>query len=314
MDWKRIFDAIGLNGTWWQWRIHRLGERLDAIRSGAATRGEQIAYQHRLCDRCGGLIDRDTTICPRCGEELRHWRTAQWQRAAGLLMPMGPNVTVLLVVANILVLFVQAVLFGIGGAIMGDGQASYVMGALMTELVAYGQPWRVITYAYLHGNLLHILFNLASLQQLGPLTEREIGRARFFVVYSLGALGGAIADVVWARYTGVARHAVGASGAIFGLIGFGLTFNYFYGGASGRRDSRIYLQWAIYSFAFGLVLDVVDNVCHTGGFIAGALMGFLVERDLRSGDRLRWLWLLLSALLALGTLVAFGLVISAART
>lgn len=298
---------MGLNGTWWQWRIVRMRTRWEQLRETAALRREQVGYQHRICGTCKGLIDRDARVCPRCGARLGHWRVSQLRRAATLLMPAGPDFTTVLIVANLLALFIQAGVFGLRGALLGDGHASYRMGALMTELIPYGQYWRLITYAYLHGNLLHILFNLAALRQLGPITEQEVGRARFFVLYTLSALGGAVADVFWADITGTARHAVGASGAVFGLIGFGLTFHYFSGGVAGRSNSRIYLQWAVYNFAFGLMLSMVDNVCHAGGFIAGALLGFVLERDVRRGSRLNLLWNVLSAILGVGTFVAFGL-------
>lgn len=294
MDWKRIFDSLGLNGTWWQWRIARWREQWEAGR----TRAENAAYRFRMCSNCGGLMDRDTAVCTRCGAALENWRKVQMRRAAGMLIPEGLTVSYLLMAANIIVMGVIAMAHGFSQVFQPSGTVLAFSGALAPEFIwAEGEWWRLLSYAFLHGGLLHIFFNIMSLSQVGPVCENEIGRARFISLYVLSALAGAGADLLWHHWFGSRPLVVGASGAIFGLIGFGLTYNFIYGGREGRRTSRIYFQWAVMSFAIGFMPGMhIDNVCHLGGFLMGALLGVIIQRDLQKGGRLRILWNIVATL------------------
>lgn len=313
MNWKDFFDSIGLNGTQWQWRIIKFQERWRQRTSDVRLRAENVRYEHRICAHCGALTDRDTKICPFCGQRLEHWRKVQIKRAFGMVLPGGITLSYVLMALNVAAMAMLMLRFGGMNLISPNMYVLAISGGLMPDRVVDGEWWRLISYSFLHGGILHILFNMSSLSQVGPITENEIGRSRFWVVYFLTAVGGALADIVWDRVFGTRPLVIGASGAIFGLIGFGLTFNHFYGSHAGRENARIYLQWAVYGFAFGYLVGGVDNVCHAGGFIVGALLGVIIERDLRHGDRLAWLWRSLAALAAMATVVAIGLAIIGAR-
>lgn len=304
MDWKKVFDALGLSGTWWQWRLRRWQERWEEFRAGLGTRAANVGYEHKICHACGGLVDRDTMRCPRCGASLENWRKVQVRRAFGMIVPGGLTVSYLLMAVNLTVMLAFLLRFGGMNILSASGHDLARSGALLPDLVRAGDWWRLLTYAFLHGGFLHIGFNLSALSQVGPVTENEIGRSRFWVLYVLCALGGAAADCLWHAQFGTRPLIVGASGAIFGLIGFGLTYNYLYGGRQGRAYAGTYLQWALYGFAFGF-LPGIDNVCHAGGFITGALLGILIERDLRHGDKFGPIWRGLATVLALATAAAF---------
>ena len=97
----------------------------------------------------------------------------------------------------------------------------------------------------------------------------------------------------------------GASGALFGLIGLGMAYAHFYGGPQGRAQRDFFLKWALYSFAFGYLIGA-DNLAHGGGFIAGAALGWLFERQQRGGDRGRRFWSLAAVALATLTVAAFA--------
>ena len=305
MNLKDFFDSIGLNGTKWQWRIFRFRERWRNTLSDAGTRATNATYSHRICQNCGSLIDAATKVCPRCGAKLLHWRIAQIQRAFRMFLPGGvTGVSLTLIAANIAAMLAVMICFGASNLISPSTFALVRSGALVPVLVTHGDWWRIITYAFLHGGFLHIAFNMSSLTQVGPISEREIGSSRFWVLYFLAAVGGAAADFFWNAHFGTRPLVIGASGAIFGLIGFGLTFNHFYGGSAGRSNARIYLQWAVYSFAFGFIMPAVDNVCHAGGFLTGALLGFIYERDLRHGGKLAMLWRALAMVFTVATIAA----------
>jgi rhomboid protease GluP len=105
----------------------------------------------------------------------------------------------------------------------------------------------------------------------------------------------------------------GASGALFGLIGFGMSFAHFYGGPAGRAQRNFFLQWAIYGFLFGLVVRA-DNICHLGGFITGAILGYVVERERARHHQLTPLWCGVATLCSLLVLAAFGWMVWAQRS
>ena len=311
MDWRRILEALGISTTWWSWRLRRWRERWSEAGARVGTQTSNAAYQHKLCPNCGGLVDRDTTECPRCQTKLGNWRVNQARRAAGMLTPGAFSAANAVIALNVAVMAAMMIRYGGVSILQPDVLALVRAGALAPDLVRAGEWWRIITYAFLHGGLLHIGFNLYSLTQVGPITEREIGRARFIVLYLLAAIGGAGADIAWHAMFGTRPLVVGASGAVFGLIGFGITYNHFSGGRRGRHESRVYLQWALYSFAFGFAMQGVDNVCHAGGFIAGAALGWLIERSLRAGDRWDFAWRIAAILLSLGALTAGGMALFA---
>ena len=135
-----------------------------------------------------------------------------------------------------------------------------------------GAWWTVLSATWLHGNFLHILFNMMWVRDLGPGTTRIIGPARTFIIYVIsGACGFLLSSVMRAYgpsipfFDGAAR-VVGASASIFGLLGALVH----YGRVSG--SSYIHgeaMRYAIILFVFGLIMSGVDNTAHAGGFIGG---------------------------------------------
>jgi len=144
--------------------------------------------------------------------------------------------------------------------------------------------WRLLTAAFLHGNLLHIGMNLLVLRQIGDTAERLFGSLSYTFIYLLAALGGSIASLGWHGLTAPGAVSVGASGAVFGIMGATLGF------ALARRDAvprHIYQQlvrsglfFTIVNVGLGLSMAVVDNACHLGGLAVGLLTGAALSREL----------------------------------
>ncbi|MSQ82528.1 MAG: rhomboid family intramembrane serine protease [Myxococcales bacterium] len=151
------------------------------------------------------------------------------------------------------------------------------------------EPWRLLTSAFLHGNLLHVGMNMLALWQLGAMAERLLGSRAFLAVYLLAALGGAVASFDWHLYSGGHAVSVGASGAVFGVLGATIGF------ALARRDTiprRIYQSllrsggtFVILNFALGLAVSVIDNAAHLGGLVTGVLGGAALSRELPPGPQ-----------------------------
>lgn len=147
-----------------------------------------------------------------------------------------------------------------------------VLGAKINERIADGELWRLLTAVFLHANLIHIFFNGYALSVLGPETERFYGHGRFLALYLLSGIGGSIAS-----YALSPAPAVGASGAIFGLIG-GLGVFYYLNrrvlGEFGQNQVRGIVAIAIINLLIGFAAQgVIDNWGHLGGLLSGIVIG-----------------------------------------
>ncbi len=209
----------------------------------------------------------------------------------------GLPVTKVLVVANSLVYVVMVALAS--QYRQGHADASplttVIGGFPLGELADWGgnapnlahgpsSAWRLVAAAFLHGNLVHIGMNMLVLRQIGDTAERLFGSLNYTFVYFLAALGGSIASLGWHSLYAPEAVSVGASGAVFGIMGATLGF------AWARRDAvprQVYqslvrsgLFFTIVNIGLGLSLAVVDNACHVGGLVVGLLTGAALSREL----------------------------------
>jgi len=151
------------------------------------------------------------------------------------------------------------------------------------ELLAWGanylpatvhQPWRLLTATVLHGGLIHLAFNMWALWNTGRLAERFYGNLQLLLVYLVSGLAGSIASLFFAARTGVS---VGASGAIFGVVGCLLAALLIKARklppelVGSMRGSM--LLFVGYSLFMGFVVGFIDNAAHIGGLVAGFAMG-----------------------------------------
>ena len=194
----------------------------------------------------------------------------------------GSSLVHILIYAN-LILFTLMVLHG---TILGMGMSAIMhpsprllvhWGAQYWPLVLdNGEWWRCITYAFTHGGLIHVGFNMVVLYQVGPLLESELGWTRLFTVYTATALIATLAGLLWHPGTIV----VGASGAIFGLIGFSVSYYHRIGGYIGIQRRNLMFQWAMMAFIFGFIIGA-DNAAHLGGTLSGAALGWIMPISIR---------------------------------
>ncbi|MEE4254199.1 MAG: rhomboid family intramembrane serine protease [Desulfuromusa sp.] len=195
----------------------------------------------------------------------------------------GNSLVQILIYAN-LILFTLMVLHG---TVLGLGMQAILhpsprllvhWGAQYWPLVLdSGEWWRCITYAFTHGGLIHLGFNMVVLYQVGPLLESEIGSSRLLTVYIFTALVATLAGLLWHPVTVV----VGASGSIFGLIGFSISYYHRVGGGIGIQRRNFMFQWAVMAFIFGFIVGA-DNAAHLGGAIAGAALGWFMPVSIRN--------------------------------
>jgi rhomboid protease GluP len=154
------------------------------------------------------------------------------------------------------------------------------MGGLIPLL--NGQWWTPLTATYLHGSVLHILFNMLWLRQLGPLVENLFGPSRFIMIYTAAGLSGALMSALVGR----TPFFVGASGAIFGLFAALIYYGIRRGGTFGSAIFRQMLIWAVIGLVLGFTRSGVDNLGHIGGLIGGAVMAAILGFQERKRQQL----------------------------
>jgi rhomboid protease GluP len=231
-----------------------------------------------LCPNCRKLIGRHVEICPYC--QLRN--PGSWWK--NTLLPaklFGDEQIVRTIIYANVAMFILSVIFDPRSAVYSfspfgflspSSDSLFYLGGTGRVPVFYdGRWWSLLSANYLHGSLLHIVFNMIALNQLGPLVLQEYGKSRMIIIYTLGGVFGyVLSSLVGIRFT------IGASAAICSLIGAMLFYGKHRGGAFGQA---IYSQiggWAIGIAVFGFVVPGINNWGHGGGMAAGALLGYLL--------------------------------------
>jgi membrane associated rhomboid family serine protease len=147
-------------------------------------------------------------------------------------------------------------------------QVNYRLGASLPLPYDIGQPWRFITAIFLHGSILHIVFNMWVLMDIGPMVEELYGSARYFFLYvATGAAGYIVSSTS-------GHLSVGASGSLLGLIGVLLAATSGRKSISAQSLRSSLIRWLIYIAVLGfLTRGSTDNYAHAGGLAAGYLLG-----------------------------------------
>ena len=158
-------------------------------------------------------------------------------------------------------------------------------GALVPALVAQGEAWRLLSSMFLHAGFAHLALNMISLYFLGSFIEGAFGRGRFLALYLLSGISGGLAYLYFGAFDGAA---VGASGAIFGLLGGVLGYSLRRGTFSWQnpliRQLLILLALNLY---LGFSIPNISNTAHIGGLLGGIAFGWLVAPTVYAQKRLR---------------------------
>jgi membrane associated rhomboid family serine protease len=232
-----------------------------------------------LCPSCGKLVGVQDDTCWNCGR-----RNPGLWGFAPLFQHFGRDLG-----------FVQAVLWGCsalylttllvdvrsigmsGLSILAPGvQSLFRFGASgALPVFAYDRWWTILSAGWLHGSLLHIVLNMMWLRQLAPATAELYGASRMIIIYVVSSAFGFLLTSVAGLFFGAipilggAPFTVGASAAIFGLLGALVVY--------GRRGGSSHIggqawSYAVTLFVFGVIMPRVDNYAHLGGFAGGYLV------------------------------------------
>lgn len=229
-----------------------------------------------LCPNCRKLISRDEPACPYCG-----LTRPGLHNTAGTVRKIffGANPVMAIIYINIAFYVVALFLdpqgiFG-GGAfslLSPSSQSLFLLGASGTlPVLGAHRFWTLISASFLHGGLLHILFNMMALYQLGPFILHEFGFHRFINLYIItGACGFAASVILGTPFT------LGASASVCGLIGAIIYYGKSRGDSYGEAIYKQAMGWVIGLIIFGLIFKGIDNWAHGGGLLSGLLLAFLM--------------------------------------
>src|SRR5579862_777250 len=170
-------------------------------------------------------------------------------------------VTRSLIAANFVIYLITA---SQGGGINSPGGSLFAKWALYGPLVGHGDWWRLITAAFLHANILHIATNMYVLWIIGSHVEEYLGRTRFVALYFVAGLAGSAGALVATPLA----VTVGASGAIFGILGAWLIIEW---QTTGRLAGNA-LTWIVINLALSIAIPGISIGGHMGGLIGGILV------------------------------------------
>jgi rhomboid protease GluP len=257
-----------------------------------------------ICPACGRLTREDAAECLICGRR----RPGLWGLTSLFRSVFRSGSVTSFVTVACIVIFVASLVLDPRGAMRPRGLLGFLpIGDAPAALFAAGAiPWResrwwtLLTAIYLHGNLLHILFNILWIRQLGPAIEQLYGPARFIVIFTFSGVVGFVASSLLGH-----AYTLGASGAIFGLLGALVAFGHRRGGVFGQAVLREYGMFALILFVMAFVMPGVDHYAHGGGFVGGLAAGYVLSL----ADRRRETTLdhVLAAAAVVATIVAFAL-------
>lgn len=210
----------------------------------------------------------------KINNEINEKNEIEAKKAEKVFEKKTPYVTYGLIILNVLI-FIAMYIFGYGST---DTRTLLFFGANYAPLVLQGEYYRLLTSAFLHIGIVHLVMNMYALYVIGPQLENFYGKVKFCVIYLGSALSASLMSLLFTQDA----ISAGASGAIFGLLGALLYFGYHYRVYLGNVMKSQIIPLILLNLFMGFVLAGVDNAAHVGGLIGGILIASMVGVRYRS--------------------------------
>lgn len=238
-----------------------------------------------ICPSCGVLVGVNDAECYNCRRRNPGmWGFGPALRALGQDLGFVPFVIGLCGIVYVLTLVASVGSIGMGGIFGFLSPSSLALvrfGASgMLPVFGFGRWWTVLSAAWLHGGLLHIVMNMLALRQLAPIVAELFGPGRTIIIYTAGAVGGftlstlAGAFIPSFFFLSSGRMTIGASAPIAGLIGAILAYGHRSGSSAARSHA---LNYILMLALFGIAVAGIDNYAHAGGIAGGYVAARLLD-------------------------------------
>lgn len=192
-------------------------------------------------------------------EDINAKNKTDAEKVEEVFKPKDPIITKILIGINVLV-FVLMMFFG---------QYDNMINRFCTygPFIRFGEYYRLLTGIFLHANIFHLLFNMYALYVIGSQIESFMGKGKYIIIYLFSGLVGSLLSITLNN-----APSVGASGAIFGLMGCLLYFGYYYRVYLGNVLKSQIIPLLLFNLVFGFIVTGIDNFAHIGGLIGGILI------------------------------------------
>jgi rhomboid protease GluP len=232
--------------------------------------------------------------------ENTYIKESQQDEVKAIVPNSKPYLTYAIIAINVAMWLIT---YAYGKANNVDG--NFVLGEKFNPLIMQGELWRLIMPIFLHSqeNILHLAVNSYSIYAIGPTIEMIFGRKKFIIIYLLAGVMGNVTSFIFS-----VNPSVGASGAIFGLLGAMLYLLQKNSGAFKSTFGTTIIIVIVFNLGYGFSNTGIDNFAHLGGLAGGFLAahgaGFAWERGFNKKKVL--IWMAIAALLVGGTFIGFN--------
>ncbi len=233
-----------------------------------------MSHGSTVCPHCGGLNSAGERECFRCKHRLPG---PVAKSALGLFeTALGREFRLTkLYVGLCVIVWVMMTVATQKFEVMGARRSEAVRWGAVAELLGRVEPWRYLSAMFVHFGALHLAFNMMALWDFGRATEQRVGAARFVFVFIVTGVIGFVASDVWYSLSGTPWFTAGASGGLFGLVGFLIGYLF---GARDPAWKTFLVRVVIYAVIFAVALPV-NNSAHVAGFCSGFPLGFLFYKE-----------------------------------
>lgn len=193
-------------------------------------------------------------------------------KAESVFKKKFPIITYSLIVINVLIYFISILL----------GQYDNILNSFCLYgpyIREYNEYFRLITSGFLHGDIFHLLFNCYALYVIGSQLESYMGKGKYIIIYLFSLLMGNLMSITFSNIP-----SIGASGAIFGLMGSMLYFGYHYRVFLGTTLKSQIIPLIVINLLYGFMVTGIDNFAHIGGLIGGFLITTVLGIKYKSND------------------------------
>lgn len=222
------------------------------------------------------FTEKGMSLFLKITDDINKKNLEEAQRVEKIFTPKKPIVTYILMAINIFIFVSGMFVFGVDNLIniMANNR----------DLIVHGQYYRLFTSMFMHVDIIHIACNMYALYVLGPQAESFFGKGKFLIMYLLSGLSASLLSILLNQN----GFSLGASGAIFGILGALLYFGYNFRVYLGNTLVREIMPVIVLNLALGFMISGVDNYGHIGGLVGGLVsamaLGF-TARD-NTSDRI----------------------------